>query len=189
MTKTQAGFVVILLALLSGVALWTKPEVERPLPVITLESPVETKPWSVHFSPHGGVTDALVNEIGRARKSVHVQIYSFTSPAICDALNAASIRARVVVIVDERWNRGSKDMMTDSLAGSVEVYSDSCHPIAHNKIAIIDGKTVCTGSFNFTRAGEENAENLVILHDKELAEVYEANFQKHLSHSKLWESK
>jgi phosphatidylserine/phosphatidylglycerophosphate/cardiolipin synthase-like enzyme len=32
---------------------------------------------------------------------------------------------------------------------------------------IIDGETVITGSFNFTKAAEENnAENLLIIHDK-----------------------
>lgn len=34
---------------------------------------------------------------------------------------------------------------------------------------IIDGETVITGCFNFTKAGEENdAENLLVIHDKHL---------------------
>jgi phosphatidylserine/phosphatidylglycerophosphate/cardiolipin synthase-like enzyme len=32
---------------------------------------------------------------------------------------------------------------------------DSAHAIAHNKIMIIDGETVITGSFNCTKAAEE----------------------------------
>ena len=46
---------------------------------------------------------------------------------------------------------------------------DAEHAIAHNKVMIIDGETVITGSFNFTKAAEENnAENLLIIHDKKL---------------------
>ena len=42
-----------------------------------------------------------------------------------------------------------------------------------------------TGSFNFTKAAEDqNAENLLILHDRPGAiAAYEANFEHHLGHS------
>jgi phosphatidylserine/phosphatidylglycerophosphate/cardiolipin synthase-like enzyme len=43
--------------------------------------------------------------------------------------------------------------------------------IARNKAMIIDGETVITGSFNLTRAAEENnAGNLAIIHDRLLIE-------------------
>jgi phosphatidylserine/phosphatidylglycerophosphate/cardiolipin synthase-like enzyme len=57
-----------------------------------------------------------------------------------------------------------------------------CHPfllssLAHDlvvrtkKVMIIDLETVITGSFNFTKAAEENnAENLLVIHDMKLAE-------------------
>ena len=46
---------------------------------------------------------------------------------------------------------------------------DAQHAIAHNKVMIIDGETVITGSFNFTKAAEENnAENLLVFRDKKL---------------------
>jgi phosphatidylserine/phosphatidylglycerophosphate/cardiolipin synthase-like enzyme len=49
---------------------------------------------------------------------------------------------------------------------------------------IIDQGMVITGSFNFTKAAEErNAENLLIIHSKELAKVYLENWQKHREHS------
>jgi phosphatidylserine/phosphatidylglycerophosphate/cardiolipin synthase-like enzyme len=49
---------------------------------------------------------------------------------------------------------------------------------------IIDRGVVITGSFNFTKAAEEkNAENLLILKNKELAKVYMGNWYKHREHS------
>ena len=64
---------------------------------------------------------------------------------------------------------------------------DAQHATAHNKVMIIDGETVITGSFNFTKAAEENnAENLLIIHDKKLAERYVKNWQEHERHSEVY---
>jgi phosphatidylserine/phosphatidylglycerophosphate/cardiolipin synthase-like enzyme len=64
---------------------------------------------------------------------------------------------------------------------------DAKHAIAHNKVMIIDGEAVITGSFNFTKAAEEsNAENLLVIRDKKLAERYIKNWQEHERHSEVW---
>jgi phosphatidylserine/phosphatidylglycerophosphate/cardiolipin synthase-like enzyme len=66
----------------------------------------------------------------------------------------------------------------------VPVLIDAIHAIAHNKVMVIDGKMVITGSFNFTNSAEErNAENLLVIRDRVLAERYEQNWQKHKTHS------
>lgn len=63
---------------------------------------------------------------------------------------------------------------------------DGRHAIAHNKVMVIDGKTVITGSFNFTKAAEQsNAENVLIIHDASLAIKYEKNWHDHEGHSSL----
>jgi phosphatidylserine/phosphatidylglycerophosphate/cardiolipin synthase-like enzyme len=55
---------------------------------------------------------------------------------------------------------------------------------------IIDGETGITGSFNFTKAAEEgNAENLLVIHSKDLAEKYTANRQAHTEHSVKYEGR
>jgi len=42
----------------------------------------------------------------------------------------------------------------------------------HNKVMIIDGEAVITGSFNFTKGAEENnGENFLIIHDEKLASL------------------
>ena len=76
-------------------------------------------------------------------------------------------------------------LLTDGLANAgITVLIDDAHAIAHNKVMIIDGKTVITGSFNFTKGAEEkNAENLMILENSELANVYMENWEKHRKHS------
>jgi phosphatidylserine/phosphatidylglycerophosphate/cardiolipin synthase-like enzyme len=89
--------------------------------------------------------------------------YSFTSPAIAKALADAKARGvNVEVILD-------KSQWTEKYSGAtylanhkIPVLIDDKHAIAHNKVMIIDGNTVITGSFNFTKAAEEkNAENVI----------------------------
>jgi phosphatidylserine/phosphatidylglycerophosphate/cardiolipin synthase-like enzyme len=49
---------------------------------------------------------------------------------------------------------------------------------------IIDGQTVITGSFNFTKAAEQNnAENLVLIHNSAIAEQYVQNWSTHAAHA------
>jgi phosphatidylserine/phosphatidylglycerophosphate/cardiolipin synthase-like enzyme len=61
---------------------------------------------------------------------------------------------------------------------------DANHAIAHNKVIVIDGETVLTGSFNFTKAAQEkNAENLLIIRDPALAAQYTQNWDSHRQHS------
>jgi phosphatidylserine/phosphatidylglycerophosphate/cardiolipin synthase-like enzyme len=66
----------------------------------------------------------------------------------------------------------------------IPTFIDDEHAIAHNKVLIIDKEAVITGSFNFTKAAEEkNAENLLIITAKPLADLYLKNWQNHREHS------
>jgi phosphatidylserine/phosphatidylglycerophosphate/cardiolipin synthase-like enzyme len=67
---------------------------------------------------------------------------------------------------------------------------DTQHAIAHSKVIIIDGEAVITGSSNFTKAAkEENAENLLGIHDTKLAQRYRQNWDDHAQHAKAYTGK
>lgn len=142
-------------------------------------------PTRVYFSPNGGATGAVTGEIDRARESVLVQAYSFTSTPIAKALLAAHKRGVRVEAILDKSQRSQKYTSANFLANSgIPTYIDDAHAIAHNKVMIIDNGTVITGSFNFTKAAEEkNAENLLVLRSKELARLYAENWQRHRQHS------
>jgi phosphatidylserine/phosphatidylglycerophosphate/cardiolipin synthase-like enzyme len=138
-----------------------------------------------HFSPKGGCAAAIVSELATARSEVLVQAYSFTCPDISKALvDAAARRVKVIVLLDRSNEEETYSELGDLQHHGIEVLIDACHAIAHNKVMVIDQKTVITGSFNFTRQAENNnAENLLILrchHD--LAVLYRANFNVHRLH-------
>lgn len=143
--------------------------------------------WSVHFSPNGGATAYMVEQLGTTKTSLYVQGYSFTSQAIADALiNAANNHVHVEAILDKSDKSGKGSMLHRLVNSGVKVYIDDKHAIAHNKVIIKDGLVVFTGSFNFTNAAEHaNAENSIELINAELAKVYQDNWEIHKQHSVL----
>jgi len=116
-----------------------------------------------------------------------VQAYSFTSAPIAEALlNAFSKGVKVEVILDKRQIKQKSSKATFFIDNRIPVMIDDRHDKAHNKVMVIDRETVITGSFNFTEAAEKkNAENLLIIHDRKLAEKYEKNWHEHAQHLKL----
>jgi len=148
-----------------------------------------TSQIAVYFSPHGGCTDAVVKKLDAAKESVLVQAYTFTSAPIAKALMDAHKRGvKVRVICDKsQWTEKYSSATFFQNAG-IPTFIDDKHAIAHNKVMVIDGRIVITGSFNFTKAAEEsNAENLLIIDDAQLAQKYARNWQEHLEHSVPYE--
>lgn len=140
----------------------------------------------VAFSPNGGATALVVKTIAGAKKSILVQAYSFTSAQIAKALVEARARGVDVRVILDKSQKSERYTSATYLANhGVPVWIDAAHAIAHNKVIVIDGDTVITGSFNFTKAAaEKNAENVLVLHgNPDLARIYDANWREHFSHS------
>ena len=160
-------------------------------PAAQSASPGPIGEWQVYFSPRGGATEAVIGAIGEAEKTVLVQAYSFTSAPIAKALLEATKRGVDVRVILDESQVTAKYSSADFFKNTgVPTWIDYDHAIAHNKIMILDGATVITGSFNFTKAAEErNAENLLIIHDKKLADAYTANWKEHFAHSEKYKGK
>jgi phosphatidylserine/phosphatidylglycerophosphate/cardiolipin synthase-like enzyme len=144
------------------------------------------------FSPNGGCTQAVVDQLNGAKKQVLVQAYSFTSTPIARALVDAKHRGVDVQVILDKSQRGERYSSATFLANEgVPTYIDAAHKIAHNKVMIIDGQTVITGSFNFTKSAEEgNAENLLVINNApELAGRYTQNWKDHLRHSEPYQAR
>ena len=95
-------------------------------------------------------------------------------------------------------SRLGKSQKTEKYSGAdfvanagIPTLIDSVHAIAHNKIMLIDGLTIITGSFNFTTNAEQhNAENLLIIRNRpDLYRAYENNFRHHYEHSQPYQGR
>lgn len=144
---------------------------------------------TVAFSPNGGATQAVVDAIGEAQHSVRMGAYFFTSKPIAQALVEAHLRGvQVRVILDKSQATHSYSGATFLANNGIPTRIDRQHSIFHNKTLVMDGRTVVTGSFNFTKAAQNNnAENVIVLRNyPEIARQYAANWQLHWDHSEAY---
>jgi phosphatidylserine/phosphatidylglycerophosphate/cardiolipin synthase-like enzyme len=115
-----------------------------------------------------------------------VLAYSFTSAPIAQALVEAHKRGiDVQVVVDKSQKREKYTSATFIANAGIPIRIDSKHAIAHNKVIIVDGRTVQQGSFNYTKAAEEsNGENVLVnWNNQKLADVYLKDWKRHWEHS------
>lgn len=154
-----------------------------------LQAKQTTTDEQVYFSPKGGCTEAIVKNLDQAERYVLVQAYSFTSKPIAEALvNAHKRGVKVKVLLDKSQRNGKGSKLSLLVDAGIPVSIDTKHAIAHNKVMIIDGVTVLTGSFNFTNAAEDkNAENLLVIRDKVVARKYRNNWNSHSKHSEPYQ--
>ena len=146
--------------------------------------------YSVCFTPSANhsrsCTDFIVQQIVDAKESIFVQAYGFSSKNIIHALiNAKTRGVEIEIILDKSNFHKNKKYILDLLTRyKIEFYQDKVPGIAHNKIMIIDKKKVLTGSFNFTDAAEKrNSENIIVLTDFNIAEIYLKNWHARKMHA------
>jgi phosphatidylserine/phosphatidylglycerophosphate/cardiolipin synthase-like enzyme len=102
---------------------------------------------------HGHCTEAIVKTLDAAQRTILVQAYSFTSAPIAKARLDAHTRGVQVQVILDKSQHSEKYSSADFLANQgVPVVIDVNHAIAHNKVIVINGEIVLTGSFNFTKA-------------------------------------
>ncbi|MEM3022111.1 MAG: phospholipase D family protein [Candidatus Bathyarchaeia archaeon] len=148
--------------------------------VLKTISPLEAPSYEVYFSPKGGCETRLLYWLSRANFSIHVLIYSFTLDSVGDALIAAHRRGLDVRIVMEGDEAGQGGSEYGRLKGAgVPVRLDTNPALMHNKVAIIDGSIVITGSFNWTASAEaRNNENMIVIRSAQIAALYEEEFER-----------
>jgi len=189
MTKSPLTFLLPLLAL----ALPACDSNKKTLPPLTrTTAPAAAEDGAaVYFSTRANCTEVVAGLIRDARTSVKVQAYSFKSDKIAEALVAAKKRGldvRVIIDADKTDKKNEGGYLHRQ---GVKTYVDSAHDKAHNKVVLIDGRTIVTGSFNFTdESGESAADNLVTITDKpKLMAAYDQEFDLHLNHSTPYKDK
>ncbi len=134
--------------------------------------------YTVCFVPGEDCEGVIVAEINQARSVILVQAYSFTSMPIAKALVSAKQRGVSVEVILDKSQRSERYSGATFLANAgIRTLIDEQPSIAHSKVIIIDGTSVITGSFNFTRSAQQyNAENLIVIRDGVLAQHYTQNW-------------
>jgi phosphatidylserine/phosphatidylglycerophosphate/cardiolipin synthase-like enzyme len=156
---------------------------EAALLLIVTTMPALASDPQVAFSPHGGATELVVKTIVGARRSIRMAAYVFTSEPIAAALIEAHHRGvEIRLVVDGKESARGSNAIGRVAQSGIEVRADWHYATMHDKFIVVDGRAVEEGSFNYTSAAEKrNAENVVVLQNRKVAEQYVQEWQK------LWE--
>ncbi len=141
-------------------------------PIIATPLPADI---SVCFTPGDRCDMRIINAIEGAHRTIEVQAYQLTSAPIKSSLDKANRRGvKVIIILDKSQSKKSAIYLAHN---NIPVWIDYKPAIAHNKVIIIDGIIVITGSYNFSHAAQyRNAENVVFIKSKDIASEYLKNF-------------
>ncbi len=125
--------------------------------------------FEAYFCPEDNCQTHVLDVLKSADKSIHFMTFSFTDDAIGDLLLEKTEQGVEV--------RGVFDPRKDKYSEYDKLKEISKINKVHHKVFIVDGEIVITGSYNPSRnANEKNDENIIIIRDSELAQLFEDEF-------------
>ena len=129
-----------------------------------------------YFCPEDRCEEKIIDGIKNAKSSIYFMSFSFTSENIADSLvKKKGIDIRGVVDSSQAGSQYSVHKVLQD--AGINVIKDNNKYKMHHKVFIFDNETVATGSYNPTLSGNaRNDENLIIIHDKEIANEYLKEF-------------
>ena len=132
-----------------------------------------------YFAPEDKVMEKVISTVSQAKTSIHFMAYSFTDDDLANKMIALSESGvNVAGIFESRGANTQSSECTRLLQKGYDIRLDGVSTSTfHHKVIIIDGSVVIFGSFNFTaNANESNDENLLIIHSRELAQLFEQQY-------------
>jgi phosphatidylserine/phosphatidylglycerophosphate/cardiolipin synthase-like enzyme len=126
----------------------------------------------------GRLDERLVQIIDGAQQSVDIASYDFGLDNVADAVIRAHKRGVDVRMVTDTDNLENKPLQRVIEAG-VPVVDDKRRALMHHKFAVIDGRTLVTGAWNFAeRDTYRHNNNTVIFDSSALARNFTSEFEK-----------
>jgi cardiolipin hydrolase len=132
------------------------------------------------FSPGNDCPRAITRLLANASRTADICVFTITDDRVSDAILDAHRRAVAVRIITD--NAKAEDEGSD-----VERFERSGIPTRvdrspfhmHHKFAILDGATLLTGSYNWTRgAARDNEENLIVTNEPRFLSPFRETFER-----------
>lgn len=127
-----------------------------------------------YFCPEDDCRGKVTEVLEAAEESIYFFVFSFTDEEIADVLLEKDVVVRGIIESGQNSKWSVYDKLKDGI--DVSLFEDG---VMHNKVFVVDNKTVVTGSWNPTKNGSENNdENILIIHDEDIAMEYVREFEK-----------
>ena len=132
------------------------------------------------FAPEDHCAEKLIETINQAQQTIRFMAFSFTHDDIGQAiLDKAKSGLDVKGVFETRGSETEFSEYGRMKNQGLDVWQDGNPYTLHHKVVIIDGQMVASGSFNFSaNATESNDENLIIIHNPEIAQQFLAEFER-----------
>ena len=132
----------------------------------------------VYFSLYDNPQKEIIKNINQAQAFINIAMYIFTDKEIALPLVKArerGVKVRLYLDKDQVDYKYSQSRFL--VQKGIKTRISSNNYIMHNKFAIIDNRLLLTGSYNWTfSANNRNDENLMIIDDPEIIEIFQNQF-------------
>jgi phosphatidylserine/phosphatidylglycerophosphate/cardiolipin synthase-like enzyme len=132
----------------------------------------------VYFSLSDNPQKEIIKNINQAEAFINIAMYIFTDRKIALPLAKAQergVKVRLYLDKDQVDYKYSQSRFL--VQKGIRTRISSNNYIMHNKFAIIDNRTLLTGSYNWTfSADNRNDENLMVIDDPEVIEIFQNQF-------------
>jgi phosphatidylserine/phosphatidylglycerophosphate/cardiolipin synthase-like enzyme len=134
----------------------------------------------VFTSEDPALENAIIPVVRGAQSSIRFLAFSFTDYPLAQAMIDRAGRGVDVAGVFERVGSDTDaSELKTLLCSKVPVRQDGNSGFMHNKLIVVDERTVITGSMNYsTNAEESNDENVIIIDNPEIARLYMQEFER-----------
>lgn len=133
----------------------------------------------IYFSPKDKPINIVISLIDSSQKYVYIPAFLITHKGLSDSLIRAHNRGVAVkVILDATSTHVGSSKMKSLRQSGIPVKTENFAGKLHSKSMIIDDLYTIIGSMNFSRSGDsENDENMLIIKNREIATFYKTFFQ------------
>lgn len=135
------------------------------------------------FARTHSIAEVIESLLAASRNSIDAALHRFNSQRLARALLDAhqrNVRIRLLTDRSKFGESAATQRLLSSCGFRVRVTQgrDGDDSKMHHKFAVLDGRVVITGSYNWTFASEErNHENVVLLREPKLIETYSHEFE------------
>lgn len=170
----------MILEALTGVLLWMVPPKQE-----LAYSPVAKTSANVcsiepYFTPTDSIAAVMIDEFQQAKRSIHIASYGITNPIVVETLIEMKRRGVEVILIEDKVQSAGRSSLNSVLQQhGITVIVKPTNTLMHNKYAIIDGRLVMMGSWNFSRSAEKQDNSMVkIQHCPGTVQAFEKDFQR-----------
>ncbi|QQE78080.1 phospholipase D-like domain-containing protein [Alicyclobacillus sp. SO9] len=130
-----------------------------------------------YFSPEDDTTQAFLNFLQSAKKTIHIAIFAFHLPLAMKILlekHKEGLEVRMVIDHREAHGRYEHPEIKKLRAAGIPVIEGTSQEdeIMHHKFAVIDGESVLAGSWNFSETASKEDNYFDIVTNTERAQLF-----------------